>query len=122
MWGFLIRRGRRQGQSLKWTASSSAEKQKSFAPPPRRPTTNVVQNRGVDDHAQTNVVQNRGVDDHAQTNVVQNRGIDPKIQQARDCAVAQAQQDSCMGNFKIFDSPFGNFLVPVIPTREELSR
>lgn len=58
---------------------------------------------------------------HVQTNMVQNRGIDPKIQHAKNYAVAQAQQDGCMGNFKIFDSPFGNFLVPVIPTRAELS-
>ena len=57
-----------------------------------------------------------------QTNVVQNRGLDPKIQQARDYAVAQAQQDGCMANFKIIDSPFGNFLLPVIPTRAELNR
>ncbi|KAK9947851.1 hypothetical protein M0R45_003451 [Rubus argutus] len=29
------------------------------------------------------------------------------IQQGRDFAVAQAQQDGVLGNFKIFDSPFG---------------
>ncbi|CAA0840433.1 Unknown protein [Striga hermonthica] len=43
-----------------------------------------------------------------------------KIQQARNYAVAQAQQDCCAGNFRIFDSPFGNYLVPVIPSRSEL--
>lgn len=43
------------------------------------------------------------------------------MQQARDLAVAQAQQDGVLGNFKIFDSPFGNFLVPVIPTAKELA-
>lgn len=43
------------------------------------------------------------------------------IQQGRDFAVAQAQQDGVLGNFKIFDSPFGNFLVPVIPTSKELA-
>ncbi|KAG6411281.1 hypothetical protein SASPL_129359 [Salvia splendens] len=42
------------------------------------------------------------------------------IQQARDYAVAQAKQDGCTGNFRVFDSPFGNFLVPVIPTRAQL--
>ncbi|XAR53393.1 hypothetical protein NMG60_11021934 [Bertholletia excelsa] len=46
--------------------------------------------------------------------------IHQRIQQAKSFAVAQAQQDGCMANFKIFDSPFGNFLVPVIPTRAEL--
>lgn len=52
--------------------------------------------------------------------MVQTRGVHPRIQQAKNYAVAQAQQEGCTGNFKIFDSPFGNFLVPVIPTRAEL--
>lgn len=47
--------------------------------------------------------------------------LSSSIQQARDYAVAQAQQDGVLGNFKIFDSPFGNFLVPVIPTAKELA-
>ena len=42
------------------------------------------------------------------------------IQQARDYAVAQAQQDGCTGNFRVIDSPFENYLLPVIPTRAEL--
>lgn len=42
--------------------------------------------------------------------------------QAKNSAVAQAQQEGCTGNFRIFDSPFGNFLVPVIPTPAELGR
>lgn len=52
----------------------------------------------------------------AQTGVV----IDLRIQQAKNHAIAQAQQDGSKANFKIFDSPFGNFLVPVVPTRAEL--
>lgn len=52
--------------------------------------------------------------------VVQAKGVDPRIEQAKNYAVAQAQQDGCVGNFKIFDSPYGNFLVPVIPSRSEL--
>lgn len=43
-----------------------------------------------------------------------------RLQQAKNSALAQAQQDGCTGNFRIFDSPFGNFLVPVVPTRAEL--
>ncbi|KAL0410601.1 UNVERIFIED_CONTAM: hypothetical protein Slati_3649800 [Sesamum latifolium] len=43
-----------------------------------------------------------------------------RIQEARNSAVAQAQYEGCMGNFRIFDSPYGNYLVPVIPTRAEL--
>lgn len=42
-------------------------------------------------------------------------------QRAKDFAVAEAREDHCTGNFKIFDSPFGNFLLPVIPTRAELA-
>ncbi|KAF5748536.1 hypothetical protein HS088_TW04G00491 [Tripterygium wilfordii] len=44
-----------------------------------------------------------------------------RIQQARNFAVAQAQQEGCTGNYRIFDSPYGNFLVPVIPFRGELA-
>ncbi|KAJ7969531.1 tRNA-2-methylthio-N(6)-dimethylallyladenosine synthase [Quillaja saponaria] len=52
--------------------------------------------------------------------VVQTNEVNFRIQQARNFAVAQAQQDGCTGNYRIFDSPFGNFLVPVLPTRAEL--
>ncbi|KAI3694771.1 hypothetical protein L1987_77751 [Smallanthus sonchifolius] len=52
----------------------------------------------------------------AQTGVV----VDLRIQQAKNHAIAQAQQDGSKANFRIFDSPFGNFLVPVVPTRAEL--
>lgn len=45
---------------------------------------------------------------------------DLKVQQAKNLAVAQAQQEGCTGNFRSFDSQFGNFLVPVIPTQADL--
>ncbi|KAH0970565.1 hypothetical protein GBA52_022721 [Prunus armeniaca] len=48
-------------------------------------------------------------------------GINLRVQQAKNAAVAQAQQDGATGNFRIFDSPFGNYLVPVVPTSKELS-
>lgn len=38
------------------------------------------------------------------------------VQQIRRSAVAQAQAVGAPGNFKSFDSQFGNYLVPVIPT------
>ncbi|GKV11799.1 hypothetical protein SLEP1_g23020 [Rubroshorea leprosula] len=47
--------------------------------------------------------------------------VDVRIQQARNFAVAEAQKDGCTGNYKIFDSPFGNFLVPVVPSQAELA-
>jgi hypothetical protein len=43
-----------------------------------------------------------------------------RIKEAKKFAVAQAQQEACLGIYKSFDSPFGNFLVPVIPTLEDL--
>ncbi|KZV21631.1 hypothetical protein F511_17656 [Dorcoceras hygrometricum] len=46
--------------------------------------------------------------------------VNSRIQRARDFAVAEAQQDGCMASFRIFDSAYGNYLVPVIPTRAEL--
>ncbi|KAE9448683.1 hypothetical protein C3L33_19399, partial [Rhododendron williamsianum] len=52
--------------------------------------------------------------------VSQTSDIHLKVQQAKNYAVAQAQQEGCMSNFRVFDSPFGNFLVPVVPTRSDL--
>ncbi|KAI4380010.1 hypothetical protein MLD38_006244 [Melastoma candidum] len=43
-----------------------------------------------------------------------------RIDEAKRFAVAQARQDGCTGNYRIFDSQFGNFLLPVIPNRAEL--
>ncbi|MBA0777499.1 hypothetical protein Gotri_005512 [Gossypium trilobum] len=45
-----------------------------------------------------------------------------RIQQDKNFAVAQAQEDGCTGNFMKFDSWYGNFLVPVVPSRAELNR
>ncbi|XP_038981307.1 uncharacterized protein LOC120110436 isoform X4 [Phoenix dactylifera] len=47
-------------------------------------------------------------------------GLDLKVQQAKKFAVTQAQQEGCLGNYRSFDSPFGNYLVPVIPTHADL--
>ncbi|CAN0901458.1 hypothetical protein LINGRAHAP2_LOCUS21435 [Linum grandiflorum] len=47
--------------------------------------------------------------------------VDPKIEQGKKCAVAEAQKDRCTGNYKIFDSPFENYLLPVVPSRADLS-
>lgn len=55
-----------------------------------------------------------------QVHDVLNANVNLRIQQARNFAVSQAQQDNCTANFRVFDSPFGNYLVPVIPTRAEL--
>ncbi|KAK2645536.1 hypothetical protein Ddye_020731 [Dipteronia dyeriana] len=44
-----------------------------------------------------------------------------QIQAEKNFAVEQAQKEGCTGNFRSFDSPFKNYLVPVIPTRKELA-
>ncbi|MQL99430.1 hypothetical protein Taro_032156 [Colocasia esculenta] len=49
-------------------------------------------------------------------------GKDQRVVQAKNFAVAEAQQDHWLGSFKSFDSSFGNFIVPVIPTRTDLFR
>ncbi|XP_072966764.1 uncharacterized protein [Typha angustifolia] len=46
--------------------------------------------------------------------------LDLMVQQAKKFAVIQAQQEGCLGNYRSFDSPFGNYLVPVIPTHADL--
>ncbi|CAK8533922.1 unnamed protein product [Lathyrus sativus] len=51
----------------------------------------------------------------------QSSGMNVTVSQNKYFATSQAQQEGCTGNYKIFDSPFGNFLLPVIPTRAELS-
>ncbi|KAK4601833.1 hypothetical protein RGQ29_011090 [Quercus rubra] len=53
--------------------------------------------------------------------VAQTSGVNLTIQQAKNIAVTEVQQDGCTGNFKIIDSQYGNFLVPVVPTLSELA-
>ncbi|KAL4194227.1 hypothetical protein AMTRI_Chr05g58290 [Amborella trichopoda] len=47
---------------------------------------------------------------------------DPMIEQAKRFAVAQAQEDGCTGSYRSFDSQFKNYLLPVIPTLDDLKR
>ncbi|KAK9059477.1 hypothetical protein SSX86_020179 [Deinandra increscens subsp. villosa] len=76
------------------------KKRKVFRPPPRRLVIS-------SEFFSVNVAQPAVV-------------VDLRIQQAKNHAIAQAQQDGSKANFRIFDSPFGNFLVPAVPTRAEL--
>ncbi|XP_066314965.1 uncharacterized protein [Miscanthus floridulus] len=41
-----------------------------------------------------------------------------KLREAKRFAVLQAQREGCLGSYKSFDSLFGNYLVPVIPTND----
>ncbi|KAG9443212.1 hypothetical protein H6P81_019066 [Aristolochia fimbriata] len=47
--------------------------------------------------------------------------VDSKVQQAKIFAVAQAQRDGCKGNFRSFNSHFGSYLLPIIPTLADLN-
>ncbi|KAI3514746.1 hypothetical protein L2E82_11787 [Cichorium intybus] len=89
-----------------------AKKRKVFRPPPRRAANSPAGKKDLAVSTPT-IKQTVNV---GQTGVA----IDPRIQQAKNHAVAQAQQDGSKANFRIFDSPFGNFLLPVVPTRAEL--
>ncbi|KAH6761751.1 hypothetical protein C2S52_019184 [Perilla frutescens var. hirtella] len=97
----------------------------NFRPPPKRkkvdppiPSSSFLCSPGVPltviRDAELNTIRKAMVPETQNAHVVQ------RIQQAKSYAVAQAQQDGSTANFKIFDSPFGNFMVPVIPTRAEL--
>uniref|UniRef100_A0A0A9DL68 Uncharacterized protein n=1 Tax=Arundo donax TaxID=35708 RepID=A0A0A9DL68_ARUDO len=41
-----------------------------------------------------------------------------KVREAKRFAVLQAQHEGCLGSYKSFDSLFGNYLVPVIPSKD----
>ncbi|GAY51286.1 hypothetical protein CUMW_133050, partial [Citrus unshiu] len=87
------------------------KRRKINQPPPRR----------IDSSSTADKTRDVPSTSHTTVPVAQTSEINVRIQQAKNFAVAQAQQEGCTGNFKIFDSPFGNFLVPVIPTRKELA-
>jgi hypothetical protein len=41
-----------------------------------------------------------------------------KVIEAKRFAVLQAQHEGCLGSYKSFDSPFGNYLVSAIPSND----
>ncbi|GJN17714.1 hypothetical protein PR202_gb04807 [Eleusine coracana subsp. coracana] len=41
-----------------------------------------------------------------------------KVSEAKRFAILQAQHEGCLGSYKSFDSHFGNYLVPVIPSND----
>ncbi|KAK8453639.1 hypothetical protein SEVIR_5G316500v4 [Setaria viridis] len=41
-----------------------------------------------------------------------------KVREAKRFVVLQAQHEGCLGSYKSFDSLFGNYLVPVIPSND----
>ncbi|KAD5317716.1 hypothetical protein R6Q59_033046 [Mikania micrantha] len=88
------------------------KKRKIFRPPPRRAAPSPTENK----FPALSTATTKSAVNVAQTGVM----VDMRIQQAKSYAIAQAQQDGSKANFRIFDSPFGNFLVPVVPTRAEL--
>jgi len=41
-----------------------------------------------------------------------------KVREAKRRAILQAQHEGCLGSYRSFDSIFGNYLVPVIPSND----
>ncbi|CAO1945005.1 unnamed protein product [Urochloa humidicola] len=41
-----------------------------------------------------------------------------KVREAKRFVVLQAQHEGCLGSYKSFDSLFGNYLIPVIPSND----
>ncbi|WVZ68871.1 hypothetical protein U9M48_017752 [Paspalum notatum var. saurae] len=41
-----------------------------------------------------------------------------KVREAKRFVVLQAQHEGCLGSYKSFDSLFGNYLVPIIPSKD----
>ncbi|XVE54182.1 hypothetical protein DITRI_Ditri03aG0060000 [Diplodiscus trichospermus] len=88
------------------------KRRKIHKPPPRRTVTSTASKTPKD--AKSTAISLTVP--RAQIN-----GISFRIQEAKNFAIAQTQQDGCTGNFKILDSQYGNFLVPVVPSRAELT-
>ncbi|EOY30638.1 hypothetical protein QUC31_020174 [Theobroma cacao] len=87
------------------------KRRKVHKPPPRRTVSSPASSKAKDATSPSSLTV-----PWAQTS-----GINFRIQQAKNFAVAQAQQDGCTGNYKNFDSQYGNFLIPVVPSRAELT-
>jgi hypothetical protein len=41
-----------------------------------------------------------------------------KVRETKRLVILQAQHEGCLGSYKSFDSVFGNYLVPVIPSND----
>ncbi|KAI9128780.1 hypothetical protein K1719_000263 [Acacia pycnantha] len=93
-------------------ASASNKLKNDHRPPPRRSVAS-----SSDEKNEKAAIPAGGL----QAPVVEISGSKFRIQQAKNFAIAQAQADGCTGNYRINDSPFGNFLVPAIPTRADLA-
>lgn len=83
-------------------------------PKPRRTTVNKSQ--WAANLSSQGAVQARSPECHAEDVLCPQKSYEISVQQVRRSAVAQAQAVGAPGNFKSFDSQFGNYLVPVIPT------
>ncbi|KAK6941448.1 hypothetical protein RJ641_026825 [Dillenia turbinata] len=94
-------------------------KRRRINPPSSRPSTAIPSDPVIASPASTD--PNAKSVNSSTVVTAQTSGVPLAVQQAKKHAILQAQQDGCMGSFRSFDSPYGNFLVPVIPTCAELS-
>ncbi|KAK3439085.1 hypothetical protein EUGRSUZ_C03726 [Eucalyptus grandis] len=85
----------------------SEPKKRKLNPPPRRNLSSPHAN------------EERAGKSTTQSSIGSSGGMNMKIEQAKRFAVTQAQRDGCTGNYRIFDSPYGNFLAGEINIGEE---
>ncbi|CAI0543576.1 unnamed protein product [Linum tenue] len=97
------------------------QKKRKFKPPPHKSKTaaSSAGPKTAADEAAT-IRSGSGVGISSSSSSSSSSRVDPWIEQGKTMAVSQAQKDGCTGNYRIMDSPFGNFLLPVLPTRAEL--
>ncbi|CAI0628600.1 unnamed protein product [Linum tenue] len=91
------------------------KKKRKFKPPPHKSKT-AASSAGPKTAAEEAATIRSG----SGVGISSSSRVDPWIEQGKTMAVSQAQKDGCTGNYRIMDSPFGNFLLPVLPTRAEL--
>jgi len=83
-------------------------------PKPRRTTLN--KSPRAANLSGPGAIQSRPPECYAEDVLSPQKSYEISVQQFRRSAIAQAQAVGAPGNFKRFDSQFGNYLVPVIPT------
>ncbi|KAI4350790.1 hypothetical protein L6164_005206 [Bauhinia variegata] len=102
-----------EDRSVTGTAESEAKRRKTDEPPSRWTSAS--------SDAKTRQASNISKLVAGKAPLGQIGGINSSIEQAKNFSVAQARHDGSTGNYRIFDSPYGNFLLPVVPTCAELA-
>ncbi|CAL0322150.1 unnamed protein product [Lupinus luteus] len=79
--------------------------------------------RKIDDSLSPGILVSSNTKNGMATASSNGSSVSATIQQAKKYfAATEAHKDGCTGNYRIFDSSFGNFLVPVVPTLADLTK